>query len=340
MMMNDLFNKSSKNVIGSNNKDKLKLTNINFNINLNRSSLGGKKKAKLSFMALPRVRKKDLNDKYKVNNKIRGSYENIVPKSRFEDKKITGLQKKFEPRKSVNISIGQHFLLSRRSKQVDPNSKEKRKSIQSSKINILDLYDNKDKIKIMNINQNIQNELGSKQLRKKIKQMKRVIIKNSIIDFQREYGLKELIEEQSSIKIEKSEKVESKIAESEVDGNQNYQISNCKLIEEENTNDKIKNKEKFRLIKRRKELYDSYDDEEFEDQADTDYYISPNNYFIKIFDLFVFMASMIYFVYVPILFSKNLIISPERNNNTRKKISNLLKQKVLEALLFIRLFIS
>ena len=303
-MKNELFNKSSKNVIATTNKDKLKLTSINFNFNLNRSSLGGKKKEPLNFLGLPRISKNDLNI-----NKVRCSYENILSKHNLKERKSAGLQKRFEPRKSMNVSLGQTFLMARRSKQVDPNLKGRRKSIVTSKINILDLYDNKDKIKIMNINQNIQNELGSKQLRKRIKQMKRVIIQNSIIEFQKNYNIKELIEEQSSIKIEQSEK-----AETESDCNQNYQISNFKLIEEENATDKINNKEKFRFIKRRKELYDSFDDEEFEEQNESDYYISPNNYFIKIFDMIVFMAAMIYFVYVPTLFSRNLIISPERSN--------------------------
>ena len=308
-MINNFFNKSSKNVMGSSNKDKLKLTSINFNINLNRSSLGGKKKEKSKFFGLPKVTKKDLNI-----NKVKCNHETILIKHNLKEKKSIGLQKRFDPRKSINISLGQTFLKARRSKQIDKNLKDRRKSIDNSKINILDLYDNKDKIKIMNINQNIQNELGSKQLRNRIKKMKRVIIQNSIIEFQKAYNIKDLIEEQNSIKNDQLEKVESKITETENDRNQNYQISNIKLIEEENTTDKIKNIERFRFIKRRKELYDSFDDEEFEDQTETDYYISPNNYFIKIFDFIVFMAAMIYFVYVPILFSKNLIISPEKSN--------------------------
>ena len=310
LSMNDLFNKSSKNAIASNNNDKLKLTSINHNYNLNRSSLSGEKKEKLNFLALPRASKKDLNI-----NKIRCSYENILTRNNLKERKSANLQKKFELRKSMNLSLGPTFLMARRSKQVDQNLKDMRKSITNSKINILDLYDNKDKIKIMNINQNIQNELGSKQLKKRIKKMKKVIRQNSIVEFQKLYNIKNSIEEQSSIKVEQSEKSELKISEKESDCNQNYyQINNFKLIEEENAIDKIKNKDKFRFIQRTKELYDSFDDEEFEDQTETDYYISPNNYFIKIFDLIVFMAAMIYFVYVPFLFSRNLIISPEKTN--------------------------
>ena len=308
-MINDFFNKSSKNVMGSSNKDKLKLTSINFNINLNRSLHDEKKKEKSNFLGLPIVTKKDLNI-----NKVKCNHENILIKHNLKEKKSVGLQKRFDPRRSIDISLGQKFLKAGRSKQKDKNLKDRRKSIDNSKINILDLYDNKDKIKIMNINQNIQNELGSKQLRNRIKEMKRVIIQNSIIEFQKTYNIKDSIEEQNSIINDQLEKVESKINETETDGNQNYQISNIKLIEEENTTDKIKNIERFRLIIRRKELYDSFDDEEFEDQTEIEYYISPNNHFIKIFDFIVFMAAMIYFVYVPILFSKNSIISPEKSN--------------------------
>ena len=311
-MIHDLIHISSKNVLGSNNKDKLKLTNINFNFNINKSSLGEKKKDKLNIFK--RGSKKD-NERNRAK-KLRGSYENILlnmSKNNIK-RKSDGSHKNFDRRRSSLNIIGQNFFMNRGSRQIVKNFKPRKHSLENSNINILDLYNNKDKLKLIEMNQNIQNELGSKELKKKVKQMKKVIIKHSVIEFQRDLDLKELIEEQSSIKIEQTEKLKSKIADSESDIKQNYQESNIQLIEEENKIEKIKNKERFRFIKRRKELYDSFDDEEFEDQTEINYYISPGNYFIKIFDLIVFFAAMIYFIYVPILFSKNLIISSEKNN--------------------------
>ena len=303
-----LIHKSSQNVMVNNKKEKLNLTNINFNFNLNKSSFGGKKKKSYNFLGFPRGSKKYL-------------YENSVNKKNMNERKSTGHHNRYlDPRKSINflLGLGQNFMLTRRRKQIEPSvgsSKQSiKQSIESSNINFLDMYDNKDKIKIISINQNIQNEKDSKELKKKVRKMRKVIIKNSIIEFQKEFGIRDLIEEKSSIKNEQPEKKESKIVEEETVANQNYQTSDFKLIEEENKIEKIYNKERFRFLKRSKELYDSYDDEEFEDEAEIDYYISPSNYFIKIFDLIIFIASMIYFVYVPILFSKNLIISDETNN--------------------------
>ena len=306
--MDNLIHKSSQNVMVSNKKENLNLTNINFNFNLNKSSFGGKKKKSYNFLGFRRGSKQIL-------------YENSLNKKNMNERKSTGHHNRYlEPKKSLNIllGLGQNFILTRRRKQIDPSFGSSKQSIQqsidSSQMNFLDMYDNKDKIKIININQNIQNEIDSNELKKKVRKMRKVIIKNSIIEFQKEFGIRDLIDEKSSIKNEQPEKKESKIVEEETVVNPNYQTSDFKLIEEENKIEKIKNKERFRFLRRSKELYDSYDDEELEDEAEIDYYISPSNYFIKIFDLIIFIASMIYFVYVPILFSKNIIISSESNN--------------------------
>ena len=299
--MGGLIHKSSNNLMASSStKENLNLSKINFNFNLNKSSFGGKKKKSTNHVLFQRGSKNHCYDNISKNTK---------------ERKSTGYYKNFESRNSLNrlLNLGQNFILTRRRKQIDKNTISSKQSIESSKLNFLDLYD-KDKIKIININQNIQNELDSKELKKKVKKMRKVIIQNSIIEFQKQYGIKDLIENKSSIKKEQSEKFESKAIEEDSSSNQKYQTSDYKLIEEENKIEKIKNKERFRFIKRSKELYDSYDDEEVEEEAGVDYYISPSNYFIKIFDLIVFMASMIYFVYVPFLLSKNIIISNETNN--------------------------
>ena len=79
----------------------------------------------------------------------------------------------------------------------------------------------------------------------------------------------------------------------------------------DNNNSKNKYDEKFRKLERIKEIFDSFDDEEYEEEMEIDYYISPNSYFIIIFDWIIFLSSMFYLIYVPYIFSKNRILVGE-----------------------------
>ena len=67
------------------------------------------------------------------------------------------------------------------------------------------------------------------------------------------------------------------------------------------------------MLVKKKIIYDSFDDEEGNDEG-IDYYISPNSLFIKIFDLLVFLASMFYFIFVPYFMSKNFFVTKEINS--------------------------
>ena len=127
----------------SSKKENLNLTKINFNFNLNKSSFGGKKKKSYNFLGFPRGSKKYL-------------YESPTNKKNMKERKsISHHNRYLEPKKSFNflLGLGQNFILTRRRKQIDPHLASSKQSIDSSKINFLDMYDNKDKIKIININQ-------------------------------------------------------------------------------------------------------------------------------------------------------------------------------------------
>jgi hypothetical protein len=71
-----------------------------------------------------------------------------------------------------------------------------------------------------------------------------------------------------------------------------------------------KNKDKFRFLMKRKDVYDSFDDEEYKDE-EIDYYISPYTWYIKIFDILLFISSLIYFIFIPYFLSTNFFISKE-----------------------------
>jgi len=62
---------------------------------------------------------------------------------------------------------------------------------------------------------------------------------------------------------------------------------------------------RYRVLVRKKYLYDSIDDEEI------DYYISPNSLYIKIFDIALFLSSIFYLIIIPYFLSKNIFISKD-----------------------------
>ena len=71
-----------------------------------------------------------------------------------------------------------------------------------------------------------------------------------------------------------------------------------------------KKKDKYRILMKRKDVYDSLDDEEYKDE-EIDYYISPYSWYIKIFDLLLFLSSIIYFIFIPYFLSTNFFISKD-----------------------------
>ena len=95
-----------------------------------------------------------------------------------------------------------------------------------------------------------------------------------------------------------------------------FNDTNKKNIEEimplsKNSTKKVANiKDKFRIIIRRKELYDSLDNEEYKEE-EIDFYISPDSLYIRLFDSILFISSMIYFIFVPYFLSRNYFVIKE-----------------------------
>ena len=174
--------------------------------------------------------------------------------------------------------------------------------VQNTNINNMDYFQNN--LKILQLNEHIQNEIDSYELKKKIKLMKKSIL------IQRKSTKKLIIEEENISQLEDNENV-----------NDNINIKNKEIISEKKEesqsclkkgiDDNINHKDKYRRLKRIKELYDSFDDEEYEDDSNNEYYISPSSSFVKIFDCLIFLSSMFYLIFVPYFFTNNSIITGE-----------------------------
>ena len=74
----------------------------------------------------------------------------------------------------------------------------------------------------------------------------------------------------------------------------------------------MNNLDKFRTLKRKNELYDSFDDEEYKEEI-LGFYIAPDSWFIIIFDSILLFISMIYSIFVPFLLSKNYFSKNDNN---------------------------
>ena len=169
--------------------------------------------------------------------------------------------------------------------------------------------------KLFKINENIQNELDSKELKKKITLMKKSLIQNNSSK-----ELKILLnEEKINSKLKKTDIKKSKNKISKISDNNDNNDDNEIPQKNQQDNSKVsieeksfinKNYEKFRKLKRVKEIYDSFDDEEYEEDNEN-YYISPSSYFIKVFDCFMFISCMFYLIYAPHYFSTNIILKGE-----------------------------
>ena len=173
-------------------------------------------------------------------------------------------------------------------------------------------------IEIIKINEHIHNDINFIQLKKKIFRLKKIMQnKNNSNDFFKNKAKK------SSKSLDKinimEEKNENKdqTANSK-DGNSNSQIiqnledisSNKKLNSSKNLNKDTNLNDKYRILIRIKDIYDSLDDEEYKEE-EIDYYISPNSWYIIIFDCFLFLFSLIYFIFVPLFLSNNFFILKE-----------------------------
>ena len=103
-------------------------------------------------------------------------------------------------------------------------------------------------------------------------------------------------------KIEKSDKIKIKESEKKIDEKENAS-KDSSFDEYSKHSIKRKNEmynQKYRILIHKGPLYDSLDDEEFEDIDDEGLYLHPNSKFILVFDSLIILSSLLSFVIVPI----------------------------------------
>mgnify|MGYP002624066407 CR=1 FL=1 len=267
------FRKSNKKVHYSSNNGSPNFSNFNVDSNEFLSSIDSVKVKKRKFLELKKMK----NDFY--DNKMGKTPKNT----------------------RLNNNIYKNYI-----KDYFKTSGNKRPGSSKEVIESRFIYYNN--IKMFKMNQKIQNEIDSLELKKKVSQMRKTIIQISSSQ-----DLKQFIGEENDFQTDMNEKPETHTSQKE-DNEDNKEESNTCLKNKSNLNneEKISIKDKYRKLKRKKEIYDSLSDEEYEDENDIGYYISPNSWFIKIFDYIVFLSSMIYFIVVPYFFSKNSILEDNK----------------------------
>ena len=189
-----------------------------------------------------------------------------------------------------------------------------------------DYYNNNEKL--LKINEKINNELGVLQLKKKVKNMRKSIIKFTSSE---KNMIKNIIDEETNSRFRKSDFIKSDLKKNNI-RNSNITSNIQKNYKSENSNknensqeglketsaictdekmNKQKYDEKYRKIEQVKVLFDSFDDEEYDEEMEIDYYLSPNSYFVLIFDWILFFSAMFYLIYVPYMLSKNSFVKGE-----------------------------
>jgi hypothetical protein len=159
------------------------------------------------------------------------------------------------------------------------------------------------KNQLYTINENINKEVNYIQLKKKLSLLKKRIESNT-----QKYSKKNVLVlhplGDTSISIENID-INKKNAENK---------NKLNIIKKIPSESNIKNEnEPNRHLKRKVNLYDSIDDEEYNDEL-IDYYIAPDSLYIKIFDIILLLSSMFYFVIIPYFLSANFIILKENKS--------------------------
>ena len=150
------------------------------------------------------------------------------------------------------------------------------------------------------INENINQEVNYIQLKKKLSLLKKRIEYNTPKISKKNIVVLHPLGD-SSISNESND-INNKNEENKYKPNLIKKISSKPNIKNEN--------DPSRYLKRKVNLYDSIDDEEYNDEL-IDYYITPDSLFLKIFDIILLFSSMFYFVIIPYFLSTNFIILKE-----------------------------
>ena len=236
------------------------------------------------------------NENININNKV--SRTPKASKCNLKINNINGVNEKRKSnfRNSLFLNYAQNYNNS-------PNSRIS--DYEKTNINCLDYYN--DIGKIFKINENIQNELESKELQKKVNLMKKTLVQFNDVE-----NLQKIISNEEGPSSSSKEKTEIKNTNllEKVATIQNKSTEKKSEIKSD-IKDMDKKDEKNRKLKRTKEIYDSFDDEEYEEDNEKDIYIPPSCYFIKIYDSIMLASSMVYLFFVPYCFSKDNLILDE-----------------------------
>jgi len=239
-------------------------------------------------------------DMKNLDNEKIGSKVSRTPKTskcNLKINNINGFNDKRKPnRHSLFLNYAQNYV----------NSPKNRLSeYENTNINCLDYYN--DIGKIFKINENIQNELESKELQNKLNLMKKTLVQLNDLE-----DLKKIIsdeETQNPPSKENTDIKNSKLFENTVIIKRKTTEKKSEISNDTKSIDN--NNEKYRKLKRKKEIYDSFDDEEYEEENEQDYYIPPSCIFIKTYDCIMFASSMVYLFFVPYCLSKDNLILDE-----------------------------
>ena len=159
------------------------------------------------------------------------------------------------------------------------------------------------------MNEHIFNDLNLLQLKKRITQFKKAL-KNKTLANKGNNNNKGVIilhpTNNSSIEDEKKKSIDYTT-------NETFTSNLIKKPTKKNFNNGInQHNNKYRMISRKCNLFDSLDDDEYLDE-ELGYYISPNSLFIKVFDCLMLFSSLIYFIVIPYFLSQNYFILNDNN---------------------------
>ena len=295
----------------SNRKDMKGERTPNYTLKLPEINSKNRSRTKLASLFASSFNSKDIHSSSNNNSiiKNRSKYVDIkrlnnmnikdkvsrTPKASFCKLKINNFSAANEKKKALRNSLFLNYA---------KNYVKSPKEFEKTNINCLDYYN--DIGKIYKISENIQNEMESKELQKRINLMKKTLVQNNDLE-----DLKKFISDEETpdylskenTEIRKNKLENTIIIQNNLDEKKKENSSDIKQMD-----NKIEN---YRKLKRTKEIYDSFDDEEYEEEKEEDYYISPSSCFIKIYDIILFSSSMIYLFFVPYCFSKDNLILEE-----------------------------
>ena len=326
-----ISNKANLSIDIDNNNSISSIKKSIINPNLNMSTLNKNNKRNNTTIILNKSKGLDIDDDNIINNNLN---DNIIKNNlndNFNKKKI---EKHYSNADKVSLKFK-----SLNDKKISINSRRRAKSILfsnenlSNKINNFkynefifcddsneDLLNNNihvnknilgylNEVEIMKINNNIHNDMNLIQLKKKISNLKKSYQKKYSIKNLGKLKSKDILEAASINDIDKNVKNEEKL-----NNKNNNQFYKSNKIKKDITKKKLyDNKDifnRYRVLVRKKNLYDSIDDEEYKDE-EIDYYISPNSLYIKIFDIALFFSSIFYIIFIPYFLSKNIFISKD-----------------------------